>query len=230
VKKMAILKRLAAPKFWNIARRGEKKKFIISPSPGPHKKEKCIPLGIIIRDYLKLAETLKEVKKIKAKVDGKIRNYKFPIGLFDVLEIGNKFYRIVPSKNILEIKEINDGNIKPLRLEDKTYVKGNKVQLHFHDGRNILVEKDQDIYKTGDVIIFDLNQKKILDLIKFDKGMLAIIIDGKNVGKIGKIEEIIPSKSLTTKTRVKINVNGNIIETPKEYCFVIGKDSPIIEI
>jgi len=227
---MTILKRLAAPKFWKIAKRGEKKKFVIAPSPGPHKKDKCIPLGILIRDYLKLAESLKEVKKIKAKVDGKVRNYKFPVGLFDVLEIGGKFYRIVPSKNILEIKEVKDGNLKPLRLEDKTYVKGNKVQLHFHDGRNILVKKDQDIYKTGDVIIFDLNQKKILDTLKVEKGMLAIIIDGKNAGKIGKIEEIIPSKSLTTKTRVKINIDGNIIETPKEYCFVIGIDSPIIEI
>ncbi len=227
---MAILKRLAAPKFWKIARRGEKKKFIISPIPGPHKKERCIPLGVIIRDYLKLAETLKEVKKVKAKVDGKVRNYKFPVGLFDVLEIGGKSYRIVPSKNILEIKEVKDGNLKPLRLEDKTYVKGNKVQLHFHDGRNILVKKDQDIYKTGDVILFDINQKKILDTLKLEKGTLAIIIDGKNAGNIGKIEEIIPSKSLTTKTRVKINIDGNVIEIPKEYCFVIGRDSPIIEI
>jgi len=227
---MAILKRLAAPKFWKIPRRGEKKKFVIAPTPGPHRKERCIPLGVIIRDYLKLAETLKEVKKVKAKVDGKVRKYKFPLGLFDVLEIGDKSYRIVPGKNIIEIKEIKDKNIKPLRVEDKTYVKGNKVQLHFHDGRNILIEKDQDIYKTGDVIVFDLKEKKILNVLKFEKDMLAIITDGKNVGKVGKIEEIIPSKSLTTKTRVKINVDGNIIETPKEYCFVIGKDSPVIEI
>ncbi|MEM5813210.1 MAG: 30S ribosomal protein S4e [Candidatus Aenigmatarchaeota archaeon] len=228
---MARLKRLAAPAFWKIPRRGEKKKYAIAPRPGPHPKDRCIPLGIIIRDYLKLAENLKEAKKVVVKVDGKIRrDLKFPVGLMDILEIGDKTYRVVPDpKDYLVLKEVRDGDTKLLQVKGKTYVKGNLVQIHFHDGRNLLVKKDEDNFKTGDVVVWNFKKNKILDVIKLEKGAMVIISHGKNVGKIGTIEKIEIKKSLERNIAI-INSEGKNIEVPLDYCFPIGVSKPVIEI
>lgn len=228
---MAKLKRLAAPAFWKIARRGEKKKYAIAPRPGPHPKDRCIPLGLIIRDYLKLAENLKEAKKIIVKVDGKRRrDLKFPVGLMDVVEVGEKIYRVIPDpKDYLTLKEIKDGNIKLLQVKGKTYVKGDKVQIHFHDGRNLLIKKEEDNFKTGDVVVWNFKDNKILDIIKLENGVMVIVTHGKNVGKIGVVEKIEIKKSLE-KNIVVINSEGKKIEIPLDYCFPIGKSRPIIEI
>lgn len=228
---MGKLKRLAAPAFWKIPRRGEKKKYAISPRPGPHPKERCIPLGIIIRDYLKLAENLREAKKIDIKVDGKRRkDLKFPVGLMDVLEVGEKFYRVVPdSKDYLVLKEVKDGNIKLLQVKGKTYVKGNKIQIHFHDGRNLLINKNEDKFKTGDVVVWNFIENKIIDIIKLEKGNIVIVTHGRNVGKIGIVEKVEIKKSLEENT-VFINSEGKKIEIPLDYCFPIGREKPIIEI
>src|SRR3989338_3789695 len=87
---MAHLRRLVASRHFPIARKI--RKFTISPSAGPHGKKDCIPLGIIVRDMLKLAETAKEMKKIISAgdvlIDGRSRNdHKFPVGIMDVVEI-----------------------------------------------------------------------------------------------------------------------------------------------
>ena len=69
---MAWLKRLAAPKIYPIERKV--KKFIVSPR-GPHPKEYSIPLLVIVRDILKLADVAKEarhaIKHGDVMVDGR---------------------------------------------------------------------------------------------------------------------------------------------------------------
>ena len=47
------LKRIAAPKSWLINRKSST--FIVRPNPGAHALDKGLPLGVIIRDNLKLA-------------------------------------------------------------------------------------------------------------------------------------------------------------------------------
>ncbi|MEM4788723.1 MAG: S4 domain-containing protein, partial [Ignisphaera sp.] len=95
------LKRLAAPAFWPILRK--EYKWITKPSPGPHLLERCIPLLVLIRDVLKLAENAREAKKIifdgEVLIDGRVRrDFKFPVGLMDVVSIPkiNMYIRIVP--------------------------------------------------------------------------------------------------------------------------------------
>ena len=85
---MSILKRLAAPGIWPISRKTNK--YSISLKPGPHSKNLSIPLGIIIRDILKLSQNLSEAKQIlnsgQIKIDNIVRKkYKFPVGFMDVL-------------------------------------------------------------------------------------------------------------------------------------------------
>lgn len=229
---MVILKRLAAPKFWKIPRKV--KKFVISPRPGPHQKKLYIPLGVIIRDYLKYAETLKEVKKILnqkiVSINGKIRkDYRFPVGLMDVLRVGDMFYRVMPNKNGLYLKEISDSNIKLSKVVDKTYIKKNNVQINLHDGTNFVVKRDEDKFKTGDVIVFDLTKNERKEVLKLEKGCVAVIAYGAKSGKICVLDEIKIIRSLQPNIAI-VKIDEKQVKIPKDYIFVIGKEKPIIQI
>ena len=97
------LKRLNAPKRWKIKRKGLK--FVTKQMPGPHKMDRSIPLNIVIRDLLKYANTAREVKNIlnnkTVLINGVRRKEpKFPVGLFDVMEIKDtgEYFRVVLDK------------------------------------------------------------------------------------------------------------------------------------
>ena len=112
---MARLKRLAAPKWWPIERKT--KKFIVSPR-GSHPKISSLPLLVLIRDVLKLAETSKEAKNIikrgEVLIDGRKRkDHKFGVGPFDVIEIPSlkKIWRAIPKKG-LKFIEIPKTEVK----------------------------------------------------------------------------------------------------------------------
>jgi len=228
------LKRLAAPKFWSIPKK--KYTWTFAPSPGPHKKEECIPLAIIIRDVLGLAETGKEAKRIiKAReilVDGKIRtDHKYPVGLLDVISIPkiNKHYRVVPYKNGFKLIEIdeNDAKRKILKIVGKRNVKGGKFQLNLNDGKNMLVNENK--YRTNASLLVETPSLKILDYIEMDVGNLVLITSGQNSGKIGRIIEVKEGK-FNVKPKLICETEDKKIEVLKEHAIVIGKDEPIIKV
>jgi len=145
-----LLKRLSAPTYWRI----ERKKFTwtITPRPGPHPKNFCIPLLIIVRDILRFAETAREAKRMiksgEVMVDGKVRkDHRYPAGLFDVISFPkiNKYFRIVPFKNGLKLVEIEEGekNLKICKVRRKVKVGGGKLQLTLHDGKTLLTENNR---------------------------------------------------------------------------------------
>ena len=170
------LKKLNAPRTWQIHRKEDI--WTVRSSSGPHPLEKSIPLGLIVRNYLELVDTLAEAKRIIAEgeilVDGvKRKSHKFSCGLMDVKSIPKmkKDYRILFDKRgkltLLPIAS-KDASWKLCRIENKTIVKGKQVQLNLHDGRNQIVKKDE--YKTGDVLKITFKDKKIGDTYKFEKG------------------------------------------------------------
>lgn len=215
-----ITKKLAAPKLWHY---GEKsKKFVITPLPGPHKKNECLALGIIIRDIFHYAETLKEVKEILnkgvVKVNGKIRkNYKFPIGIMDIVEFGNKKYIVLPDKTRFKFVK-TDKNERIVKITNKKYVKHAKLQLNLFDGSNILVDNEK--YKPMDSIVLDFNNNIKKHFI-FEQGARVMIINGKNIGKIGIVKERKIMRS-SKPNIVVIDINGEIVEVVEDYVFVIG--------
>jgi len=228
------LKRLNAPRTLQLHRK--EKTWTIKSSPGSHPLEKSIPLGLIIRDYLDLSDTLKETKRIISNgeilVDGTVRkNHKFPCGLMDVISIPKlkKDYRVLfnrRGKLILVPISSNEANWKLCRIENKTIVKGKKIQLNLHDGNNKLIQKDE--YKTGDVLKLSFKDQKINDIFKFEKGTISMIIGGTHIGEVANIEdiEIIPSsKPNLTKMKGK-----NDFLTLQKYVFPIGKAKPVIEL
>ncbi len=231
---MAKLKRYLAPKFWQLHKKG--KKLTVSPSPGPHKKFESIPLQVLLTNVLKIAylgsEARKIIKKGEILVDGKVRkDHAYPVGIFDVVSIPKikKNYRILPKGNGLAPIEISEkeASTKICKIVNKTKFKGNRLQLNLHDGKNILVDKD--VYKTGDSILIELPNLKIIDHIKLEKGCLGLVTKGKNIGKLGKVKDIIPGEFKNPK-RVICEIGEKSTEVLMEHFFVVGKDKPVLKL
>ena len=82
------LKRLPAPRSWTIPRKTDF--WVVKPSPGPHPIDTSVPLGLILRDMLKVCANAREARHILngrgVLVDGRaVTDPKFPVGLMDVL-------------------------------------------------------------------------------------------------------------------------------------------------
>jgi small subunit ribosomal protein S4e len=226
------LKRLAAPRVLRLHRK--ERVLTIRAAPGPHPLELAIPIGLVVRDYLSLCDTYKEARKIVSNgdilVDGvKRKNIKFPCGLMDVISIPKmrKSVRILFDRNgkltLVPISE-SDAEWKLCRIQNKTIVKGKKVQLNLHDGKNKLVEKDE--YKTGDVLKISFKENKIDDVYRFDKGTVSMIIGGTHIGEIASIDEIqVVASSKPNLAKMK---GEKEFSTIAEHVFPIGKNKPAI--
>jgi len=234
---MTHMKRLLAPKFWRVP--VKQKKWVVKPRPGPHKKLESIPLLIIVRNVLKLVDNASDAKKIiKAKeifVDGKPRrDQKYPVGLFDVIEIPklNKQYRVVPSKAGLDLIETSkqEAKTKLCKIKRKTMNKKGVLQLNLHDSKNILVDKKTKTdFKTGDSLLVELPSQKIIEHLKRDKGMLAMITRGQNRGTIAKIKEIMITRT-REQNKIICETKGKEFEAIADYVFVVGKTKPEIKV
>lgn len=221
------LKRLAAPKTWHVNRK--KIKFITKPEPGPHGLQNGIALGTLIKEILGYASTTKEAKKMmhtdEIKVDGKARkDFRFPVGIFDTLEFSKtgECFRVILNKNgkigVIKISR-EESAAKPCKIIGKKMIKGH-LQLNLHDGKNIAVGKDN--YKVGDTVILKLPGQEISKHIKMDKKAAIFLIGGKHIGEIGNVDDIIQNKIIYRDQK------NNIIETSKEYSFVVGDSKPLI--
>lgn len=226
------MKRLATPRTLRIHRK--ECVWTTKSSPGPHPLEQSIPLITLVRNYLNLCDLRKEAKQIIANgdilVDGKKRkNHKYPCGFMDVVSIPSlkKDYRILfDRKGKLTIIPIStaEAEWKLYRIQQKTIMRNNTIQLNMHDGNNMIVKKDE--YKTGDVLRISLADKKILELLPFKKGTVSMITGGGHVGQIAQIEnvEIVPS----AKPNLAIMKGANEFHTIVDYVFPIGITKPII--
>jgi len=192
-----------------------------------------------VRDIIKLVDNASDAKKIiKAKeifVDGRSRgDYKYPVGLFDVIEIPklNKHYRVVPSRAGFDLIEMSkqESKLKLCRINGKVMVKGGVLQLNLHDGKNILSDKkSKTAFKTGDSVLIELPSQKIINHIKMDKGMLSIITGGQNRGTIAKIKDII-IKRTREPNKIICETKEKEFEAITDYVFVVGKTKPEIKV
>jgi small subunit ribosomal protein S4e len=225
-------KRLAIPKSWKVGKKGYK--WVSTTRPGPHSKARSLPLGIIIRDILKLVDNSREGKRIlsegKVLVDGIPRkDLRFPVGLFDVISLPliNETYRVLQDeKGRLTLYKLSETNVNKLcRINNKTILKGGKVQLNLNDGANILGSNE---YSTKDSLILSVPDKKIIKHLKFKVGNLAMVVGGQHSGEIGTIKEIKEVKSSRHNT---VAISGETdFETIEDYVFVIGEDKPEIRL
>jgi small subunit ribosomal protein S4e len=222
---MAHLRRYNIPVYWNVPRK--ERTFVIRPRSGPHPLKASIPILVVLRDILKLAETSQEaksaIKKGAVLVDKKERkDPNFPVGLMDLVEIPavKKAYRVTVNKRGLVLDEVKDAeDTKLCKIRNKVIVTGGKTQLNLHDGRNVLVENGKD-YKPNDSVVIKLPEQKILKHIKFEKGSHCLIISGKNIGMTGEIKEITGRKTMFETNMLILQTKDREIETVRDYVLV----------
>ena len=240
--KTARLKRKPAPRFWPIHRK--ELPWIVKPSSGPHSLQNCLPLTLVLRDILGVAQTRKEAKMIlaqgKVQIDGKVRRKDdFPVGLMDVISISdmNKYYRLMPSHKGLVLNPISkeEANFKLVRVEDKTTVK-NGMQIALHDGSNMLIKvadpknPKEVTYDTFDVLKITYPEKQVALSLKTKEGNLAVITGGKNIGKQGKIVEIEKTEAKKRRQALVVveDAQGVRYQTILDFIFSIGEAEPLI--
>ena len=183
---------------------------------------------------LKLANSSKEVKRIlhdgSVMVDGNIvRDYRFPVGLFDVITIPkiNTSYRVLlDRKQRIMLHEVTDSGIKLYRIKNKTNVKGGATQLNLHDGSNII--SDEFSYRTSDSVLVSIPERKVLQHLVYKPGNLALITGGAHSGELATIREVKKVRSSMPNTVSLWSTYD--FETVEDYVFVIGKNTPEMEL
>jgi small subunit ribosomal protein S4e len=188
---------------------------------------------IVVRDKLGLCDTAAEARYIigqrDIQVDGRVvTNYKHPVGFMDVVTIPKmKVYHrvLLDTRGKLKLTPITkeESKWKLTRIENKTTVKGGRIQLNLHDGRNILLKKNQ--YRTGDVLKIEVETQKILGVYKFDKGNMAMLTGGSHVGELAKITD-----TKVTRSSMPNVVNFEEFSTTQEHVFMVGADTPEVTI
>jgi small subunit ribosomal protein S4e len=223
------LKKIATPRTWAIKRK-DKNVFVSKPTSGPHNQNMSVPITVLFKTMLNIAYTTKEVKHILNNKTVKVNNvkrkdYKFPVGFLDVVEITelNKFYRIkLSKKGKLIVNEIEKKDTQFIyKLLNKTMVKGGKVQLNFSNGSNLLIDKND--YKTGDSLIVE--EKKVIENFPLEKSAKIILTGGKHIGEVGFIDDIKGDDII-----YKNETDKKVYETKLRYAFVIGNSTKAINI
>ncbi|MBS3118282.1 30S ribosomal protein S4e [Candidatus Woesearchaeota archaeon] len=226
---MSHVKRIAAPGSWMIKRK--ENKYISRPMSGKHALQDSLSLVVVLRDFLGLAKTSREVKKIllskEILVDGrKVKESKSALGLFDVLSIPEtkEHYRILMDEKgrLAPIKiDEKESKVEPCKVIGKRIINGGKTQLNLYDGKNILSE-EKDI-KTGDTLLISLPELKINKHWKAHKGAAIFLIDGSHQGETGELVELQDEQAVFL-------INGKKVQTSKNYVFVIGENKPEIKL
>ena len=204
----------------------KKIKWLLAPSPGPHKKSDSVSAGVLVRDVLKRALTMHEAKKIlntgALLVDGKkIKDQSFPVGLMDVVfePMEKKHFRMALKGPNMVPKAISAeaAGMKYLRVAKKHTVKGGKTTITFHDGRNYLGDNN---INTGDTCVFSVPGFKLLTHIKLAPGAQCLVIEGKHRGEVARLEKIIERPGSHGSEALLKNDTGEFVTVAK-YLFAV---------
>ena len=223
---MTHLKRINAPKSWLVERKANA--FIAKPLPGPHKLKESMPLGVILREILKVGNKKREIRIILSNkevlVNNKLRKeFRFPVGILDTLSIPklNKYYKIVyNTKGNLTLSEISkeESIEKTCKIIGKTILKKGKMQLNLYDGTNLIINKNE--FKVRDSVV--LKDNKIVKHLKFEKNALVYLIGGKHIGTKGTLIDVKKFPGISKDVLV-VNIDEKTHETLADYAYVLEK-------
>ncbi len=221
------IKRLASPTTWKQARKGSI--WSVKSSPGPHPVKESVPLMVIVRDVLHLADTSKEARNVITRglveIDGKIvKDYKRAVGFMDTLSIKETglFKRVLLDKaGTLVLSDVNpnDAGWKLVKVTGKFIGKGGRVELSTHDGR--VIPTDQKQIKRGDTLKITVPGQKIIEIYPLAKDTVVYVIGGSHRGSVTQIKEVNVSRSYQENT---VESKDNFTTTVSNI-FVLGKSS-----
>jgi small subunit ribosomal protein S4e len=228
------LKRLAAPRTWDIPRK--ENRFIFKSLPGTHSMSSSYPLGVVVRDLASMANLGKELKYVvktgRVLVDGKPRRHpSFPVGLFDVVSVPSEGanFRMVPSPKGLLLSKVGGGesNKKLCSIRSKVRSKGGHLQYGLHDGRSILDDSLQ--LSPGDSVLLEVPTQKVVGKVKLAKDSLGLILSGDRAGQVGKILDV-KEGTISRERMVKISLPSGEAEIPSRLVFPVGTVEPAITV
>ena len=138
---------------------------------------------------------------------------------------------VIDDKARLRFVEVGekDATWKLGQITGKTTVKGGRTQLNLHDGRNLLVKKDD--YTTGDVLKLELPTQKIIGHFRFEEGAEVLVTGGRHAGETAPIGTIEVTRSHKPNL-VHLKAGDATFTTIKQYAFPIGEKAnlPKVEV
>ncbi|MDD5337259.1 MAG: 30S ribosomal protein S4e [Candidatus ainarchaeum sp.] len=199
--------------------------FMVGTNPGPHPKSMAIPLGVLLREVLGVTMTAAENRKVlnsrSVLVDGKARREpKFPVGLMDIVSFPkvNKSYRIIVNKKSQLIPlEIKHSSVKIGKVVGKHTVRGGKLTITLHDGRNIIADNN---VRVGDSVIISVPDQKITKMLKFEPGARCLVMEGPHAGIIANLGELIKREGSPQEAKLK---GAEEFVTVAKYLFVVDE-------
>lgn len=227
-------KRLAASKAVSLSRK--EKAWTVRAKPGPHSRKSSVALGLVLRDMVGIARTMKEAKRLlngkMVLVDGRVVNDpRLPVGLFDLVEVvpEKKAYRLLfDRKGRLVAREEKPGKREKLcKVVSKRAVGKGRTQLQTNDGRTLLQEKSS--VKVADSLLLQVPGQKVLNHFKLGPGFAALVVSGRNVGTVGTIKKITPGTMRRPKL-VTLDAAGKELQTTEANVFVVGEKKPALEV
>jgi small subunit ribosomal protein S4e len=216
-------KRISAPKSWPITKKSDT--WVTAPSPGAHSSN-AVPVLVVLRDVLHLADNAKEAKRIlhggMVAINGRVvKKHQAQVGVFDIFTVAGKSYRVLPNPRgkyeLIEIDE-EEAKRKLARIDNVTVVRGGRLQYNLHDGTNVLLEEK---YGPGDSLVFSLPSYDLIERHERRVGSSAMIVGGKHSGETGTIVELKKMPS-SRPNIIRIERDGKQFETIDEYVFVTG--------
>ncbi len=229
------LKSLAAPKAMHFKRK--KRVFVAKTGAGPHDKKTTVPIAFLLRNMLEVVDTMREaefiLKRRKVLVDGRVAYDKsFPVGFFDVIELidSKKKYRLLFDRKgrliAIPIKAEKETT-KICKVVGKKAAKKQKIQVITNDGRTLMFDKTD--IKVGDSLKLSLPDQKVLKHYKMKEKDSVYLIAGRHVGRIAKVETIVPS-AMNKKTLLDLFDGKEKFQTIADNIIVVGEDKPEIEL
>ncbi|MDA3836077.1 MAG: hypothetical protein PF542_00485 [Nanoarchaeota archaeon] len=189
------MKRQEVPDNWPLARKGTT--FVVKNNSSG------IPVLVVVRDIMALAQNKREVKKAIHKKDllisGKAVNDEHKsLELYDILTIvpSKKNYRLVlTEKGKYAVEEIDEKQAKTKisKIVGKKSIVGKKTQINLLDGRNYLSDVK---CKVNDSVVLDLEKNTISKILPIKEKSKVLVIGGKHVGVNAKITKIMPEDKM----------------------------------
>lgn len=226
------LKRLHAPKSWRLDKTGGK--YAPMPTVGSHPRRESIPLSILLRRYLKVAPSMKELVYILGKkiilVNGIVRtDTTYPLGIMDVLTIQstNEHYRVmydVFKKFVLHKIDAEESNIKVCKVIKKKICKKNVPYIYTADGYSFRYCDPK--IKTNDSLIVDIKEMKVIGFLPYANDMKVFVKKGKNAGCAGTITSIEKHDAKVDFVHI-VDSKGRSFATKVDNSIVIGDQEKI---
>lgn len=203
------LKRNKAPKNWPIPKKGTA--YVVRPLSSIRES---VPIMIILRDMLKIAENRKEVKKaIHEKNillnDRRVTDEKQGVYLLDKITIvpAKKHYQLTVSElGKFELQEVKDSEAhsKVSKVVNKRLLKNKKIQINLKDGKNFLSDLK---CETNDSVLIDFKGKKLTKCIPLKEKSEILVFAGKHTGKRGVLESLDKKNKMAEIKTKEGNIN-----------------------